>query len=219
MRFGQLAAKYAKLYYISIKLKSDDVNKFGENRLLREISDMYLDKKLVWHGQKFEDTPPRLTDAELKNIPGAFEAVKDLESIRFEVLLRDGLKAVIKADETKMWSSQGDGIAEEFQELKEKHNKLFASSASSVWKLHCPAAADAAADNEVQEETDKVSELPEGSSAEKSYVTYTSFEDAKKKTSRSPIIMLLRFRGSTLSCLKMAKYFCTQRVPRKTFRN
>lgn len=124
------------LFYHSVSWITSEL--FGHARLTREVTDAYVQRKFEHAGIGFSTTPPELSDAEISAIPGAAAALGRLDSMKFEVLERNGASMQIKSDEHKYWSMQGGDIAATYAELRENHNQL-ANAASGQGQASEPA--------------------------------------------------------------------------------
>ena len=116
-------------------------------RLLREVCDAWLEKKLSHAGQQIVTEAPELTEAELASVPGAKASIGSLDTLHFDVLERAGDKMVIKTDEHKFWASQGGEYTARYMQLREKHLDLIGRE---------PSGADEAGTQLVQETTNGV---------------------------------------------------------------
>ncbi|CAJ1386512.1 unnamed protein product [Effrenium voratum] len=110
------------LYYLSVSWLSNDT--FGQTRLLREVTNAWLQRRFGYSGQKFSDQPPSLTAEEISSIPGAEASLGNLDSMRFEVLGRIADQMQIKQDEHKFWAAQGGEISETYNAWREQHAQL-----------------------------------------------------------------------------------------------
>ena len=110
------------LYYLSVSWLSNDT--FGQTRLLREVTNAWLQRRFGYSGQKFSDQPPSLTAEEISSIPGAEASLGNLDSMRFEVLGRIADQMQIKQDEHKFWAAQGGEISETYNASREQHAQL-----------------------------------------------------------------------------------------------
>lgn len=113
----------AKLHYMSLSFFEDV--EFGRARLAVECTDFWLDQKLSMPGCTFKADAPQLSPAEIEKVPGALVATGSVDRLKLEVCARDGARIVIKPDEDRYWKAQGGTIAEEYQALKEDHEKNF----------------------------------------------------------------------------------------------
>ena len=112
-----------RLHYLSLHFL--DSPEFGAARILRELSEAWLDGKVDFPGAKFEKDPQTLSDQEPEQIPGAKVATGAVDALKLEVLVRDGAKVVIKPDEARFWQVQSDGIASDFEALEKNHRTNF----------------------------------------------------------------------------------------------
>lgn len=108
------------LYYLSATWISKE--KFGQCRLQRDICRAWMERKLDYGGQTFQDIPPDLSQAEIASIPGGEASMQNMDSLRWEVLERNGTKLCIKADEHRFWSSQSGDVSETYAALKKQHD-------------------------------------------------------------------------------------------------
>ena len=108
-----------RLYYHSINWLTAE--KFGPGRLVREVTDAYLEGKFEHAGHKFSSQSPELTQAELDSIPGAAASMGSWDAIKFEVVERSGDKFQVKVDEHKFWLSQGGALADQYTQLHDQH--------------------------------------------------------------------------------------------------
>ena len=108
------------LYYLSATWISKE--KFGQCRLQRDIVRAWMERKLDYGGQTFQDVPPDLSQSEISSIPGGEASMQNMDSLRWEVLERSGTKLCIKADEHRFWCSQSGDVSETYAALKQQHD-------------------------------------------------------------------------------------------------
>lgn len=178
-----------RLHYLSVGFV-DDVE-FGKARLACELTDLWLDKKLDMPGCSFKSEPPTLSQGEIDKIPGAAVATGSVDRLKLEVCVRDGAKICIKPDEDRYWRAQGGVIAEEYQTLKDDHEKNFEKLLANIIKR--PQSGGSSEPNneppEEQADTSQDSALIELESLEKLKETDTISEDV---VSEVPDVNILR---------------------------
>ena len=111
------------LHYMSLSWLEDGA--FGRARLMCEMTDMWLEKKISMPGYEFKQDPPKLSEAELAKVPGASAATTSIDKLKLEVCCRDGSRIILKPDEERYWASQGGTIGEEFAALKADHTQHY----------------------------------------------------------------------------------------------
>lgn len=114
-----------RLHYLGIHFL--DQAEFGRMRLVREITEAWMDHKLKITGYDFTDTPPQVPDSEIKKIPGSDIALGSFDSLKLEVLAREGSLINIRSDEAKFFKSINDAIGEDFEKLQKDHQEKYAS--------------------------------------------------------------------------------------------
>ena len=112
-----------RLHYLSIHVL--DRAEFGKMRLTREITEAWMDQKLKIPGFDFSATPPRVADDEINKVPGAAVAMGSFDSLKLEVLSREGNGIKIKPDEAKFFRSINDAICDDFEQLHKDHQERF----------------------------------------------------------------------------------------------
>jgi hypothetical protein len=112
-----------RLHYLSIHVL--DRAEFGKMRLTREITEAWMDQKLKIPGFDFSATPPRVADDEINKVPGAAVAMGSFDSLKLEVLSREGNAIKIKPDEAKFFRSINDAICDDFEQLHKDHQERF----------------------------------------------------------------------------------------------
>ena len=115
-----------RLHYLGIHFL--DKADFGRMRLVREITEAWMDQKLKITGFEFSSTPPKVADEEIKKIPGADVALGGFDALKLEVLVREGSSINIRPDETKFFRSINDAICEDFETLQKDHQENHAGS-------------------------------------------------------------------------------------------
>lgn len=108
-----------RLHYLSIHFL--DRAEFGRMRLLREVTESWMDQKLKIPGFDFCSTPPQVPQEEIAKVPGADVALGSFDALKLEVLTREGSLVNIKPDEIKFFRSINDAICEDFEELHKDH--------------------------------------------------------------------------------------------------
>ncbi|CAJ1438354.1 unnamed protein product [Effrenium voratum] len=116
-KIGSLPSE--KLHYMSAHFLEEP--EFGKARLMAELTDMWLDKKLNIAGLGFTSEPPKISQDEINKIPGALIATGSIDRLKLEVCSREGARIIIKPDEDKFWSSQTGTIAEDYAAIKADH--------------------------------------------------------------------------------------------------
>eukprot|EP00435_Cladocopium_sp_Y103_P061906 s492_g23.t1 len=119
-----------RLHYLGIHFM--DKADFGRMRLVREITEAWMDQKLKIPGFEFSTTPPQVPDEELKKIPGADIAMGSFDSLKLEVLTREGTAINIKSDEAKFFRGTNDAICDEFEQLVKDHQENHSGSLSYI---------------------------------------------------------------------------------------
>ena len=113
----------SKLHYMSLSFIEDV--EFGKARLECALTDYWLDKKFEMPGLAFKADAPQLTQAEMDRVPGAAIASGAVDRLKLEVCAREGARIIIKPDEDRYWKAQGGTITEEYQALKDDHEKNY----------------------------------------------------------------------------------------------
>ena len=109
-----------KLHYMSVSFIDDA--EFGRARLMSELAEYWLDRKLDIAGLGFNEPQPTLSPEELAKVPGAEVAMGgSVDKLKLEVCVRDGLRVLIKPDEDRYWSAQAGEIGEQYALLKSDH--------------------------------------------------------------------------------------------------
>lgn len=119
-----------KLHYLSIHFLEG--GEFGHMRLMREVTEQWMDGRLKIPGFEFDTQPPTIPESEISKIPGGDIAMGSFDKLKLEVLARDGANVIVKSDECKYWRSMSDGYAEEFEVLHKEHVAKFQSRRSLI---------------------------------------------------------------------------------------
>ena len=136
---------FKRVFYISLHmLDSQDVSDYGRKRVLRDLMDAWLEKRMSYAGIQFQDGDVSLTDAEMASIPGS-DILKSVDSLKLEVTVRNGASIDVHPDEVKKWRSQHTSRVEEFEKLLSNHNAMYKDMLCEVLKTTSTAAAQVAA--------------------------------------------------------------------------
>lgn len=114
------------LRYLSVSWLGRDA--FDHCRLQREILNAWLQKKLNY-GSRFSESSPPLSSEEIKSVPGGEAILSGLDSLKWEVLERNGSRMQIKQDEHRYWSGQNGDVGETYKALKLEHDKILETTA------------------------------------------------------------------------------------------
>ena len=117
--FGSFDCEH--LRYLSVSWIGRDP--FGHCRLQREILNAWLQKKLNY-GSTFSESSPPLSSEEIKSVPGGEAVLTGLDSLKWEVLERNGTRMQIKQDEHRYWTGQTGEIGETYNALKLEHERI-----------------------------------------------------------------------------------------------
>ena len=123
-----------KLHYLSVHLLNS--REFGHARVMREVTEAWMDGKIATPGLEFNSQPPPVPAEELARVPGAEIAMGNIDKLKMEVLVRENTNLVINRDETKYWRSIQDGFADEFEKLFKEHAEKFATCPVLNGSLH-----------------------------------------------------------------------------------
>ena len=115
-----------RLHYLGIHFL--DKADFGRMRLVRDITEAWMDQKLKLPGFEFSSTPPRVPDEEIKKIAGADIALGSFDALKLEVLVREGSSINIRPDEAKFFRGISDAICDDFETLQKDHQENHAGS-------------------------------------------------------------------------------------------
>ena len=114
-----------QLHYLSVHFM--DNGEFGKARLMREVTEAFLDSKIKVEGfAEFNANCPAVSEEELSKVPGAKVALGSVDALKLEVLVRDGASVIIKPDEAKYFRSIPDRYCEEFEKLFKEHGEKYA---------------------------------------------------------------------------------------------
>lgn len=114
-----------QLHYLSVHFM--DSGEFGKARLVRGITESFMDSKIKVAGfDEFTSQCPAVPEEDLLKVPGAKVAMGCVDSLKLEVLTRDGASVIIKPDEAKYFRSIPDQYCEEFERLFKEHGDRYA---------------------------------------------------------------------------------------------
>lgn len=137
-----------------------------------------------------------LWQQEMKEIPGA-DAVKSVDSMKLEVLVRDGTKIVIHPDQVRMWKSKGEKYEADFLELSNQHTEKYEGMLASVIQQSAAGASSTSAMAEVDDEPPP--EVEEGPEPE-----LVSFESLAKLEAADPVAVRVSSEVAGVELLKTA---------------
>eukprot|EP00438_Fugacium_kawagutii_P016842 Skav203801 [mRNA] locus=scaffold206:687751:698389:+ [translate_table: standard] len=193
-----------QLHYLSVHFM--DSGEFGKARLLREITEAFLDSKIKVPGfEGFTSQCPAVPEEDLLKVPGAKVAMGSVDALKLEVLVREGASVIIKPDEAKYFRSIPDQYCEEFEVLYKQHGEKYAQCLASIIQPATGtfAAADAGAERETDagagadaaaapapEEFESLAKLNEADAIEEKVVSEVTGVTILKGRSRSLYLML-----------------------------
>ncbi|CAE7836491.1 unnamed protein product [Symbiodinium sp. CCMP2592] len=107
---------------------------YGKMRVVRELTDNFFDGSISYGGTRFQNETVRLTDEELKQIPGS-EILKSADSLPLQVLVREGVNMVVHPDYVRKWGNCGGELGQEqlalYHPSKNRYKKLVAEHEKS----------------------------------------------------------------------------------------
>lgn len=115
---------FRRLFYISFHSGTKVNFNYARNRVIRDLLDSWLEKKMSFAGVSFTDEAVKLSEEELRDIPGS-EVTKSADKLKLEVCIRKGSAIELHPDQIKNWRSHGPAISEAFEALLAKHDKNF----------------------------------------------------------------------------------------------
>ena len=166
---------YKKVFYLSSHLvDSADTTEYGKKRVLRDLLDAWIAKKMSFAGIEFNDLDSALTDAEMAVVPGA-QALKSMDSMKLEVLIRNGGAFELHPDEVKKWRAHGGPLATEFDKLLDAHDMTYKNMLVGV------------APNSSFEADDQTAEVATETQLAEAPAAATQFESMEALQSQDPI--------------------------------
>jgi hypothetical protein len=122
----------SRIYYLSLHVIGDPM--FGQARMMRELTDAWLEKKMTMPGFAFTDKAPPLKQEDLDKIPGVKLALGGVDAMPLEVCVREGTLVVIQRDEDRFWVSQGGPITDQYLLLKANHESTYQNALTGLLK-------------------------------------------------------------------------------------
>ena len=93
---------------------------------------------MMMYGLKVEITMALSLESEniqeIKQVPGG-EFVKSVDALQLEACAREGTTIKIHPDQVKQWKSSGQGLDQQFEEIRAKHMETHANALSGP--QHC----------------------------------------------------------------------------------
>jgi hypothetical protein len=88
---------FPKLRYLSFNIAGDGKRcAFGKARIANFLTDLWMNKQLIFEGVTYQELPPSLTSEELNAIPGGTVANGKLEDLKLISTARTGSQVTIK---------------------------------------------------------------------------------------------------------------------------
>ncbi|CAK9047272.1 unnamed protein product [Durusdinium trenchii] len=172
---------FSDTHYLSCHtLDSTAGYEYARRRVLRELLDAWLQKRISFEGRTFEEHD------EMKAIPGA-EFVGSIDSMGLKVCVRQGTAVVIHPDQEKQWKNSGQEFAEQFAALKQHHETHYQNLLSDQLSQSKSAIVKATAADSSAADTAVADPEPPSGPGEPSAEKPVTFESEEKLVQSDPI--------------------------------